>query len=126
MALAGLNRIHVFSSRTKLLWTPNQDFSALFQYEYSRDDGDTPPIVNESADDSVFAAWGYTASKRPYGFGLCQVHGIMNRLGGNLFLRSGSASAVFIAHGARTGTFLRNGLAPFAGTQISLTLTSEK
>jgi anti-sigma regulatory factor (Ser/Thr protein kinase) len=66
------------------------------------------------------------SSKRPYGFGLCQVHSIMNRLGGNLFIRSGSSSAVFIAHGARTGTFLKNGLAPFAGTQISLTLSSEK
>ena len=66
------------------------------------------------------------SSKRTYGFGLCQVHGIMNRLGGNLFLRSGSSSAIFIASGARSGTFLKNGLSPFAGTQISLTLTSEK
>ena len=66
------------------------------------------------------------SSKRTYGFGLCQVHGIMNRLGGNLFLRSGSSSAIFIAKGVRSGTFLKNGLSPFAGTQISLTLTSEK
>ena len=53
----------IFSSRSKVLWTPTEDFSALFQYEYSRDDGDTPPIVNESSPESVFAAWGYTAPK---------------------------------------------------------------
>ncbi|MGL4370652.1 MAG: hypothetical protein ACRCUT_13420 [Spirochaetota bacterium] len=66
------------------------------------------------------------SSKRPYGFGLCQVHSITNRLGGSLFIRSGNSSAVFISSGARSGTFLKNGLSSFSGTQISLTLSSEK
>ncbi len=37
------------SGRAKLLWTPTEDLSILFQYEYLRDDGDTPPAVNETA-----------------------------------------------------------------------------
>jgi iron complex outermembrane recepter protein len=53
----------VFSSRSKLLWTPTENFSALFQFEYIRDDGDTPPLVNESTEGYVFSAWGYTANK---------------------------------------------------------------
>lgn len=34
--------------------------TALLQYEYIRDDGDTPPLVNDSGADYVFNAWGYT------------------------------------------------------------------
>jgi len=37
-----------FSSRFKLLWQPNEDFTALAQYELIRDDGDSPPSVNTS------------------------------------------------------------------------------
>ncbi len=36
----------VFSGRFKVLWQPNEDFSALAQYEIIRDDGDSPPSVN--------------------------------------------------------------------------------
>ncbi|MEM7018005.1 MAG: TonB-dependent receptor [Pseudomonadota bacterium] len=52
----------VFSARFKLLWEPNEDFSALFQYEVIRDDGDTPPIVNESPDSYLLPLWGYPAA----------------------------------------------------------------
>jgi iron complex outermembrane receptor protein len=36
------------SARAKLLWTPTDDLSILLQYEYLRDDGDTPPAINET------------------------------------------------------------------------------
>ena len=52
----------VFSGRAKLLWEPNDRLSALFQYEIIRDDGDTPPIVNESPDGYLFPLWGYPAA----------------------------------------------------------------
>jgi len=35
-----------FSGRFKALWQPNEDFTALAQYELIRDDGDSPPSVN--------------------------------------------------------------------------------
>ena len=38
----------VVSSRAKLLWTPTDDLDILFQYEYLRDNSDTPPAVNET------------------------------------------------------------------------------
>lgn len=52
----------VFSGRAKLLWQPNDRVSALFQYEVIRDEGDTPPIVNESPDGYLFPLWGYPAA----------------------------------------------------------------
>ncbi len=36
----------VFSGRFKALWQPNDNFTALAQYEIIRDNGDTPPSVN--------------------------------------------------------------------------------
>ncbi len=42
----------VFGSRIKLLWTPTDDLSILFQYELLRDESDTPPAVNETHPDS--------------------------------------------------------------------------
>jgi iron complex outermembrane receptor protein len=38
----------VISGRAKLLWTPTDRIDILFQYEYIRDEGDTPPAVNET------------------------------------------------------------------------------
>ena len=38
----------VFSGRAKMLWAPTDNFNLLFQYEMVRDNGDTPPIVQES------------------------------------------------------------------------------
>ncbi|TDJ45882.1 MAG: TonB-dependent receptor [Gammaproteobacteria bacterium] len=36
------------SARAKLLWTPTDKLEILFQYEYLKDRGDTPPAVNET------------------------------------------------------------------------------
>ena len=49
----------VFSARAKLLWQPSDNFSALFQYEIIRDEGDTPPAVNESVPGYIFEGWGF-------------------------------------------------------------------
>jgi iron complex outermembrane receptor protein len=49
----------VVSLRAKLLWEPTDSFSALFQYEYIRDEGDTPPVVNESPAAYAFSQWGF-------------------------------------------------------------------
>jgi iron complex outermembrane receptor protein len=49
----------VVSLRSKLLWQPTDNFNALFQYEYIRDNGDTPPVVNESGDVYEFTRWGF-------------------------------------------------------------------
>jgi iron complex outermembrane receptor protein len=38
----------VIGGRAKLLWTPTDDLSLLFQYELLRDNSDTPPAVNET------------------------------------------------------------------------------
>jgi anti-sigma regulatory factor (Ser/Thr protein kinase) len=65
------------------------------------------------------------SSKRPFGYGLCQVNAIVGRLSGSLFIRSGSASVAVVNKGSRNGVFLKNGLSPFPGTQISITLSSE-
>lgn len=53
----------VLSFRAKLLWAPTDNFNALFQYEHIRDDGDTPPIVNESTPGYFFHQWGFTADQ---------------------------------------------------------------
>ncbi|HEX7038194.1 MAG TPA: TonB-dependent receptor [Pseudomonadales bacterium] len=53
----------VFSGRLKLAWEPTETFSALLQYEYIRDNGDTPPLVNGTPNDPalVFFNLGLTA-----------------------------------------------------------------
>ena len=38
----------VFSSRAKLLWSPNEDVNLTLQYEFIRDEGDSPPVVSTS------------------------------------------------------------------------------
>lgn len=49
----------VFSGRAKVLWEPNDRLSIVGQYEIVRDEGDTPPIVNESTAGYLFPLWGY-------------------------------------------------------------------
>ncbi len=51
----------VLSLRAKLLWSPTDNFNALFQYEYIEDEGDSPPIVNETPAGYTFDAWGFTS-----------------------------------------------------------------
>ena len=49
----------VVSGRAKLLWTPTDDLSLLFQYELLRDNSDTPPAVNETVSPSqLFSVFG--------------------------------------------------------------------
>ena len=52
-----------FSARLKGLWQPNENFTALAQYEIIRDDGDSPPSVNTTDPDGplVFNALGLTS-----------------------------------------------------------------
>ncbi len=52
----------VFSGRAKLLWSPNDDVNILLQYEYVRDKGDSPPIVQESTAGYVVPLWGFPAA----------------------------------------------------------------
>jgi iron complex outermembrane receptor protein len=51
-----------FSGRFKALWQPNDDFTALAQYEIIRDQGDSPPSVNTTPRDApmVFNFLGLT------------------------------------------------------------------
>ena len=59
----------VFSARAKLRWSPNENFNLTFQYEYIRDEGDSPPIVSESIEGVYFATFwglpGYDRSRDP-------------------------------------------------------------
>jgi iron complex outermembrane receptor protein len=48
----------VGSARLKLLWEPVRNLSILFQYEYLKDRGDTPPSVNETDPNSP-QAWNF-------------------------------------------------------------------
>jgi anti-sigma regulatory factor (Ser/Thr protein kinase) len=67
------------------------------------------------------------SSKREFGYGLCQVNSIIERLKGVVFIRSGESSLTALYDRKDTGTkyiFQRNGLARFGGTQISISLTA--
>ena len=52
----------VFSARAKLLWSPNDKFKLVLQYEYVNDDGDSPPIVQESRPGYVVPLWNWPAA----------------------------------------------------------------
>ena len=45
--------------RGKLLWEPDENFSAYLMYEYLRDDSDSPPGVNESSATDLLTALGF-------------------------------------------------------------------
>ena len=49
----------VFSGRAKVLWQPNENFSALLQYEIVRDNADSPPVFNDSPPAAIFANIGF-------------------------------------------------------------------
>ncbi len=64
------------------------------------------------------------SSKRPFGFGLCQVNDIVKKMQGSVFIRSDSASilAVYKKNAGSQPVFLKNDLPEFSGTQISVSL----
>ena len=66
------------------------------------------------------------SSKRKFGYGLCQVNSIVEKLNGTIYIRSGNASVTALYHKKKKGgsyMFLKNDLAFFEGVQISITLT---
>jgi anti-sigma regulatory factor (Ser/Thr protein kinase) len=66
------------------------------------------------------------SSKREFGYGLCQVNSIVEKLKGSIFIRSGNALVSALYHKKKTGSsylFHKNDLGRFDGTQISITLT---
>jgi anti-sigma regulatory factor (Ser/Thr protein kinase) len=67
------------------------------------------------------------SSKREFGYGLCQVNSIVEKLKGTIFIRSGDASLTALYHKKKKGPpyiFHKNNLVNFNGTQISITLYS--
>jgi len=69
------------------------------------------------------------SSKRKFGYGLCQVNTIVERLMGTVFIRSGDASVTAIYKKKAKGSpfmFLKNDLTYFQGTQISISLSGSK
>lgn len=67
------------------------------------------------------------SSKREFGYGLCQVNSITERLKGSIFIRSDSSSLSALYNrkeGSGKNIFLRNDLPQFDGTQISISLSS--
>ncbi|HNR88162.1 MAG TPA: ATP-binding protein [Spirochaetota bacterium] len=66
------------------------------------------------------------SSKRPFGYGLCQVNTLMEKLKGSIFIRSENASIAVMynrKHERKPYTFMRNDLAAFPGTQLSISLS---
>ncbi|HOP28816.1 MAG TPA: ATP-binding protein [Spirochaetota bacterium] len=67
------------------------------------------------------------SSKREFGYGLCQVNAITERLKGSVFIRSDSSSLTALYNRKEKSgknIFLRNDLPQFDGTQISISLSS--
>ncbi len=66
------------------------------------------------------------SSKREFGYGLCQVNSIVEKLKGTIFIRSGDASVTALYHKKKGSTYIfhKNRLGSFSGTQISITLYS--
>ena len=52
----------VFSSRFKVLWSPTDDLNLNFHYEKVDDNGDSPPIVQESGTGYVVPGWNYPSA----------------------------------------------------------------
>ena len=67
------------------------------------------------------------SSKREFGYGLCQVNSITERLNGTIFIRSDESSLAAL-YGKKEKIlkyiFHRNDLSPFSGTQISISLSA--
>lgn len=67
------------------------------------------------------------SSKREFGYGLCQVNRIIEKLKGVIFIRSGESSLTALydrKDKSAKHIFQRNGLVQFNGTQISISLTA--
>ncbi|HPJ35883.1 MAG TPA: ATP-binding protein [Spirochaetota bacterium] len=67
------------------------------------------------------------SSKREFGYGLCQVNSITERLKGTIFIRNDSSSLTALYNrkeGSSKNIFLRNDLPHLDGTQISISLSS--
>ncbi len=65
------------------------------------------------------------SSKREFGYGLCQVNSIVERLKGEVFIRSGESSLTALYNRKdKNNIFQRNGLVGFNGTQISISLSA--
>jgi len=65
------------------------------------------------------------SSKREFGYGLCQVKAIVEKLKGTIYLRSGNASVSTMYQRRTPGSsflFLKNDLSNFDGTQILISL----
>ena len=65
------------------------------------------------------------SSKREFGYGLCQVTAIVEKLKGTIYLRSGNASVSTMYQRKASGSsllFLKNDLSNFDGTQILISL----
>jgi len=64
------------------------------------------------------------SSKRDFGYGLCQVNSIMEKLQGTIYIRSqrSSLTAMYKKAGGDPYFFVKDNLREFQGTQISLTL----
>lgn len=65
------------------------------------------------------------SSKRRFGYGLCQVHSIVEQLRGMLFLRSKDGYVSIIQHKKKPGNymFIKDNCSNFAGTQISISFS---
>lgn len=84
----------VISARAKLLWTPNEDLSILFQYEYLRDRSDSPPAVN-TTDPAAPQAWNFV--------------GFPGITGGEPLDQAGVSFREFFPDGSTTGLFFSDG-----------------
>ena len=67
------------------------------------------------------------SSKREFGYGLCQVNRIVEKLKGVIYIRSGESSLTALydkKDKSSKNIFQRNGLVRFDGTQISISLSA--
>ncbi len=122
-------------------------FLAMQTYDMGRENvvrlviGDSGIGIRKSFEDVKNIKFGTTAdllekvmtmpisSKRPHGYGLCQVSDIVERLNGEIYLRSCDASLTMLFKRKGSGgryVFHKNGLEHFRGTQISITLSRAK
>lgn len=90
-----------------------------FEMNTDRSIESTSGIIQEAITEPI-------SSKRPFGYGLCQVHSIVEELGGELLIRSDDAMVSTIRKNRRSSSrfFLNDKLNHFQGTQVSVSLSS--
>jgi len=84
-------------------------------------------VFNSTADLIEMALTKPISSKRDFGFGLCQVNTIVEKLRGTIYIRSDTGSVTALYNKKKSGSpfmFLKNDLGQFNGTQISISLSS--